>query len=211
MQCCVLCPFLVNTTQRQIVLQFLHWDSWWYLSWILITYKIKHPCSQFYRTFKFWAFVVYTTFELFVLMDYGQSFFVFQIDQMFSPVFQNFVFLLSLGVSICLDRVSIKSLDLDVVKECILTVEKISTASKSASQQLRNLGQDRDFLISSWHQCPDQKVLIEIEKFVEIWKFQHFLTVCLDLDQEVRGFCIFLSRFLNLSVLFIIFRLKRSR
>ncbi len=100
-----------------------------------------------------------------------------------------------MGVSICLDLVSIESLDLDdVVKEWVLT------ASKSASRQLRNIGRDRDFSILSWHQWPDQKVSIEIKKFVEIWKFRHFLTVCLHLD-----FCIFSSR------LFIIFRLKRPR
>jgi hypothetical protein len=38
---------------------------------------------------------------------------------------------ISLGVSICLDVVSIETLDLDVVKELVSTVEKISTASKS--------------------------------------------------------------------------------
>jgi hypothetical protein len=37
----------------------------------------------------------------------------------------------SLGVSIGLDVVSIETLDLDVVKELVSTVEKISTASKS--------------------------------------------------------------------------------
>jgi hypothetical protein len=31
-------------------------------------------------------------------------------------------------------------------------------------------------------------VAIEIEKFVETWKFRHFLTVRLDLDGEVGGF-----------------------
>jgi hypothetical protein len=99
---------------------------------------------------------------------------------------------ISLGVSICLDRVSIESLNLDVVKECVSTVEKISTASKSAPLQSRNLGPDRDFSISSQHQCPDQKASIEIEKFIEIWKFQHFSTICLDLGREVRGFLHFL-------------------
>ncbi len=99
---------------------------------------------------------------------------------------------LTLGVSICLGVVSIETLDLDVVKEWVLTVKKISTASKSASWQSRNLGWDRDFSISSRHQCPDQKVSIEIKKFVEIWKFRRFSTVCLDLDQEVHGFLYFL-------------------
>jgi hypothetical protein len=35
-------------------------------------------------------------------------------------------------------------------------------------------------------------VSIEIEKFVEIWKFWRFSTVCLDLDREVHGFLYFL-------------------
>ena len=46
--------------------------------------------------------------------------------------------------------------------------------------------------ISSRQQCPDQKVSIEIEKFIEIWKFWRFSTVCLDLDREMRGFLYFL-------------------
>jgi hypothetical protein len=52
----------------------------------------------------------------------------------------------------------------------------ISTLSKSASPQSRNLSWDRDFSILSRHQCPDQKV--SIEKFIEIWKFWCFSTVC---------------------------------
>jgi hypothetical protein len=38
---------------------------------------------------------------------------------------------LSLGVSICLNRVSIESLILDIVKKFVTTVEKISTGFKS--------------------------------------------------------------------------------
>ena len=38
---------------------------------------------------------------------------------------------LTLGVSICLDRVSIETLDLDTGRELVSTVEKISTLSKS--------------------------------------------------------------------------------
>ena len=89
---------------------------------------------------------------------------------------------ITLGVSICLD----------VVKEWVSTVEKTSTASKSVSRESRNLDRDRDFSISSRHQYPDQKVSIKIEKFVEIWKFRRFSTVCLNLDREVRGFLYFL-------------------
>ena len=33
---------------------------------------------------------------------------------------------------------------------------------------------------------------MKIEKFVEIWNFRHFSTVCLYLDREVRGFLYFL-------------------
>ncbi len=39
--------------------------------------------------------------------------------------------LISMGVSICLDVVSIKTLDLDTGKRLVSTVEKISTLSKS--------------------------------------------------------------------------------
>jgi hypothetical protein len=38
---------------------------------------------------------------------------------------------LSLGVSVCLDHVSIETLDQDTGKEPISTVEKISTLTKS--------------------------------------------------------------------------------
>jgi len=91
---------------------------------------------------------------------------------------------ITLGVSICLD----------VIKEWVSTVERTSTASKSVSRESRNLDRDRDFSISSWHQCSDQKVSIEIERFVEIWKFRRFSTVCLDLDREMRGFLYFLVK-----------------
>ncbi len=73
--------------------------------------------------------------------------------------------LVTLGVSICLDVVLIETLDLDVVKEWVSTVEKISTASKSKSWRSRylnfvstsmsrpkNLDQDREF-------CQDLKIL----------------------------------------------------
>ncbi len=97
-----------------------------------------------------------------------------------------------MGVSICLDVVLIESLDLDIVKAWVSMVEKILTASKSKSRQSRYLDQDWEISILSRHQCPDQKVSIEIKKFVEIWKFRHFLTVCLNLVWEVRGFLYFL-------------------
>jgi hypothetical protein len=54
--------------------------------------------------------------------------------------------------------------------------------------------EDQDISILSRHQRPDQRISIEIEKFVEIWKFLHFSTVCLDLDREVRGFLYFLVK-----------------
>ncbi len=91
----------------------------------------------------------------------------------------------------------------------------ILTSSKSLSRQSRNLNWDQDFSILSRHQCPDTRVLIKIEKFVETRKFCHFLTVCFDLDREVSGFLHiscqdFSSRFLKTSRLFAIFRLKKS-
>ncbi len=106
-------------------------------------------------------------------------------------VFFNVDKIVSLGVSICLDRVVSRSRRRQRVR--LNSRENlILTASKSASRQSRNLGRDRDFSISSRHQCPDQKVSIEIEKLVKIWKFWRFYTVCLDLDQEVHGFLYFL-------------------
>ena len=68
--------------------------------------------------------------------------------------------------------VSIMSLNLNIVKQFVLTIEKILTFSKSLS----------------WHQCLDPKVSMEIEKFVKTWKFCHFLTVGLDLNCEIDGF-----------------------
>ncbi len=46
-------------------------------------------------------------------------------------------FFLSLGASICLDMLSIKTLDLDISKTDNLTVEKILKVKKQTSQQLR--------------------------------------------------------------------------
>jgi hypothetical protein len=47
------------------------------------------------------------------------------------PSFIQIMFFLTLGVSICLDVVSIETLDLDAKKGSVSTVEKISTVSKS--------------------------------------------------------------------------------
>ncbi len=44
---------------------------------------------------------------------------------------QKMVRILSLGVSICLDMVTIETLDLDTEKKSVSKVEKISTVSKS--------------------------------------------------------------------------------
>ena len=97
--------------------------------------------------------------------------------------YENFLFFVSPG-------------GLDLSRSCldrrVSTVEKISTVSKSASRQLRNLGLDRDFSTLSRHQCWDQKVSIEIKKFVKIWKFWSVSTVCLDHDREVHGCLYFL-------------------
>jgi hypothetical protein len=76
-------------------------------------------------------------------------------------------------------RVSLDSWEnLDSVKKCVSTVEK-------SWSRLRLL----DFISTSMSR---PKVSIEIEKFIEIWKFWHFSTVCLDFDQEMRGFLYFL-------------------
>jgi hypothetical protein len=70
---------------------------------------------------------------------------------------------LSLGVSIGLDRVLIKSLDLDIVKKCVLTVEKSRSRSRllnfvfTAMSRPKSLDRDREihwghssFLKYSW-------------------------------------------------------------
>ncbi len=64
---------------------------------------------------------------------------------------------LNLGVSICLDLVSIETLNLDIIKKFASTVKKILTFSKSLSRQSRNLNWDQDFSISSRHQCSEPK------------------------------------------------------
>ena len=100
---------------------------------------------------------------------------------------------ISLGVSICLDRVSIKTLNLDTDRELVLTVKKILTISKSLSWQLRSLNWDGEISILSLHHLPVSKVSIEIKKSVDTWHFWQILTVCLDLDQELVNFIIFLD------------------
>ncbi len=101
---------------------------------------------------------------------------------------------ISLGVSICLDRVSIKTLNLDTGRELVSTVEKILTISKSLSWRLRSLNRDGKISILSLHHLPVSKVSIEIKKSVDTWHFWQILTVCLDLDREFVNFIIFLDR-----------------
>ena len=100
---------------------------------------------------------------------------------------------ISLGVSICLDRVSIKTLNLYTGRELVSTVEKILTISKSLSWRLRSLNRDGKISILSLHHLPVSKVLIEIKKSVDTWHFWQILTVCLNLDRELVNFIIFLD------------------
>ena len=100
---------------------------------------------------------------------------------------------ISLGVSICLDRVSIKTLNLDTGRELISAVKKILTISKNLSWQLRSLNWDGEILILSLHHLPVSKVSIEIKKSVDTWHFWQILTVCLVLDWELVNFIIFLD------------------
>jgi hypothetical protein len=100
---------------------------------------------------------------------------------------------ISLGVSICLDRVSIETLNLDTGRELVSTVEKILTISKSLSWWLRNLSWNGEILILSLHHLPVSKVSIEIKKSVDTWHFWQILTVCLNLDRELVNFIIFLD------------------
>jgi hypothetical protein len=73
------------------------------------------------------------------------------------PVFL-FLSELSLGASWG-SRVLIESLDLDILKEFVLTVKKILTFSKIASRQLRNLD------VSQQSQQKSQRVKVSTEKF----------------------------------------------
>ncbi len=100
---------------------------------------------------------------------------------------------ISLGVLICLDRVSIKTLNLDTGRELVSTVEKILTISKSLSWRLRSLNRDGEILILSLHYLPVSKVSMEIKKSVDTWQFWQILTVFLDLDRELVNFIIFLD------------------
>ena len=100
---------------------------------------------------------------------------------------------ISLGVSICLDRVLIKTLDHNTGRELVSTVKKILTISKSLTWRLRSLNRDGEILILSIHHLPVSKVSIEIKKSVDTWHFWQILTVCLDLDRELVNFIIFLD------------------
>jgi hypothetical protein len=86
---------------------------------------------------------------------------------------RHVVFTLSLGVSICLDVISIETLDhdlgrvgldgrenLDKFKKLVLMIEK----SRSRS---RSLDRDQEISILSQNHLPVSKVSIEIEKSVE--------------------------------------------
>ena len=88
-----------------------------------------------------------------------------------SPIF---VFYLRLGVSICLDHVSIKSLDIDTFKKLVSMIDKIWTLKKIWSWQSRSLdfvstprfspkSLDRDQEIYQ-----DMKLLVNLDSFVSI-------------------------------------------
>ena len=65
-------------------------------------------------------------------------------------------FSLSLGVLVCLDCVSIETLDNNTVKKLVSTVEKISTVSKSLSRKLRSFDWNLD-AAKSWFKSLDFK------------------------------------------------------
>jgi hypothetical protein len=67
-----------------------------------------------------------------------------------------------MGVSICLDVVSIKTLDLGTKKKSASTVEKISTPKKVSLDD-----RDREISILSRHHLPVPKVSTETKKSVE--------------------------------------------
>jgi hypothetical protein len=83
----------------------------------------------------------------------------------------RFIKNIALGVSICLDVVSISTLDLDTVKKLVSTIEKISTVSKSLSRRLRSLDRDREISILSRHHHPDPNISIEIDIYQDLSRF----------------------------------------
>jgi hypothetical protein len=94
---------------------------------------------------------------------------------------------LRLGVSICLDVISIETLDLNT--------EKSQSRRSRKSRQFQKVSlDDRDISILSRRHLPVPKVSIEIEKSVETWHFWQISTVCLDLDRELVNFITFLDR-----------------
>ncbi len=101
--------------------------------------------------------------------------------------------LVSMGVSISLDVVSIETLDLDVVKEWVSMIE----ISRSRSRLL-------NFVSTTMSRPKSLDRDREIRRDLKILAFLDSLWKCVD-------FCIFSSRFLNPLTLFIIFRLKRPR
>ncbi len=122
-----------------------------------------------------------------------------------------------MGVSICLDLVSIESLNLDIAKEWVPTVKKISTASKSKSRRSRYLD-DRDISIEIKTSQFRLDINVQTKKSrsrsrnssrsENFGVSRQFVSISFE---KCVDFCIFSSRFLYPLRLFIIFRLKRPR
>ena len=94
---------------------------------------------------------------------------------------------LSLGVSICLDVVSIETLDLDT--------KKSQSRRPKKSRQFQKVSlDDREISILSRHVQKVRKVSIETEKPAETWHFWQISTVCLDLDRELVNIITVLDR-----------------
>ncbi len=66
----------------------------------------------------------------FMLKNFQKVAFNFEVEMKINWLFNN-ALCVRLGVSICLDVVSIETLDLDTEKNSVSTAEKISTVSKS--------------------------------------------------------------------------------
>ncbi len=103
-----------------------------------------------------------------------------------------------MGVSICLDVVSIESLNLNIVKQFVSTVKKMSKFSKSLLRlRSRNSSRPGNFVISQ------QFVSISMEKWVDFCIFLN------EISQLVKTFHHFHTQ--NVSIMLRYLNKSRSR
>jgi hypothetical protein len=114
---------------------------------------------------------------------------------------QNFEFFLCLGVSICLDRVSIETLNLDTGREPISTVEKnldtfkilVSTIEKSWSRS-RFLDLVSMAICKTSTSQPRSRFIETCQDFCDCLWFLWISWFFLDLDREITWFFTYIDR-----------------